>query len=123
MRRYAGENVKRGLLFLSTLKTNNLVEQIAMETAKKMDRRCIHVTDATVETVAGESDDGDRPAVKELFNILSSGIYEVLVVRSLYDISTNRADWEGFLNHTEDMGVAVYDVSQGCYVGCSYGEC
>ena len=97
MRRFAGENVKRGLLFFATLKTSDLAEQVAAGIAKKMDKRCIH--------------------------ILGKGIYEVLVVRSLYDISTNEADWEGFLNHAEDMGVAVYDVSQGCYVGCDYGEC
>ena len=123
MRRFAGENVKRGLLFFATLKTADMAEQVAAGIAKKMDRRCVHITEASVETTAGAFDDSDRPAVKELFNILGKGIYEVLVVRSLYDISTNEADWEGFLNHAEDMGVAVYDVSQGCYVGCDYGEC
>ena len=123
MRRFAGEKVKRGLLFFSTLKTSDLAEQMAMDMAKKMDKRCVHITTASVETTAGAFDDSDRPAIKELFNILGKGIYEVLVIRSLYDISTNEADWEGFLNHAEDMGVAVYDVSQDCYVGCDYGEC
>ena len=123
MRRFAGENVRRGLLFFATIKTPDLAEQVAAEIAKKMDRRCVNITEASVEMTAGAFDDSDRPAVKELFNILGKGTYEVLVVRSLYDISTNRAEWEGFLNHTEDLGVAVYDVSQGCYVGCDYGEC
>lgn len=123
MRRYAGENVKRGILFLSTLKTADIAGQVAADIAKRMARRCVRITEASVETGAGNFGDCDRPAVKELFNILGKGNYEVLVVRSLYDISTNAAEWEGFLNHAEDMGVAVYDMDQGCYVGCDYGEC
>ena len=107
MRRFAGENVKRGLLFFATIKTPDLAEQVAAGIAKKMDRRCVNITEASVEMTAGAFDDSDRPAVKELFNILGKGIYEVLVVRSLYDISTNRAEWEGFLNHAKDLGVAV----------------
>lgn len=45
------------------------------------------------------------------------------MLRNLYDITAEEADWENFLNFMESFGVMVYLTEEGKYVYNDYGEC
>ncbi len=123
MEHYAGERVKNGVLFISSFKAAENIKAFADEVEKKIKKKCIRVEDAFIDRNQTDASDIDRPSMKALIEGLDTGKYDVLVVRSLYDITIDESDWEAFLNTMADIDVEVYDLSAGCYVCCDYGEC
>lgn len=48
--------------------------------------------------------------------------YEVLVLRSQYDVTEDDSDWEKFVGDLADMDVMVYLANAGGFVDGTYGE-
>lgn len=123
MRNRAGKPVKKGILFMSSFKSQETLEKMVISTRFLCEKKNILINDVAVECNPTGDMEIDRPCVKALVNTISKGDFEVLVLRNLYDITAEEADWENFLNVMESFGVMVYLTEEGKYVYNDYGEC
>lgn len=120
---YAGKPIVKGVLFMSSMKCQENVEQMAMQIKVQCAKHNILVEDVAVEHNPIGDMDIDRPSVKSLVNTVANGDYEVLVLRNLYDVTEDEADWEQFLNIMADMEIQVYVTETGEFVCNNYEEC
>lgn len=120
---YAGMPVVKGVLFMSSMKCQENVEQMAMEIKVQCAKKNILVEDVAVEHNPAGDMDMDRPGVKAVVNAVVNGGYEVLVLRNLYDVTEDVDDWESFLNNLADMGIQVFLADMGEFVCNNYDEC
>lgn len=120
---YAGKPIVKGVLFLSSMKCQENVEQIAMLIKVQCAKENILVEDVAVEHNPIGDMDIDRPSVKAIVNTVAGGAYDVLILRNLYDVTEDEADWEQFLNTMADLGVQVYAAETGMFVFNNYEEC
>ena len=123
MMNYAGKPIVKGILFMSSMKSKDNVEQMAAEIRLQCAKKNILIEDVAVEHNPIGDMDIDRPGIKAMVNTVVNGDYEVLVLRTLYDVTADEADWEHFLAVMADAGVQVYVTSMGEFVCNNYEEC
>ena len=111
-----------GLLFMSSMKSQENVEQIVMQIKVQCAKKNILVEDVAVEHNRIGSMDMDRPVIKSVVNAVVSGDCEVLVLRNQYDVTGDDADWEKFVGDMADMDVQVYLADVGGFAGSAYEE-
>lgn len=114
--------IVRGVLFMSSMKCQENVEQMVMQIRVQCARENILVEDVAVEHNLIGDMDMDRPVVKSVVNAIVNRGYEVLVVRNPYDVTADAADWEKFVGNMLDMDVQVYLADVGEFMGCAYEE-
>lgn len=120
---YAGKPIVKGILFMSSMKSQENVEQMAMQIKVQCAKENILVEDVAVEHNPIGDMDIDRPSVKAIVNTVAGGAYDVLVIRNLYDVTEDEADWEEFLNTMAELGIQVYAAEMGVFVFNNYEEC
>lgn len=113
--------IAKGILFMSSMKSQENIKQMVMQIKVQCAKRNILVEDVAVEHNLIGDMDMDRPVVKSVVNAIVNRGYEVLVVRNQYDVSENDSDWEKFVGGMADMDVRVYLADVGGFVGCAYG--
>ncbi len=118
----AKENIRKGILFMSSMKSQENVEQMVMQIKVQCAKRNILVGDVAVEHNQIGDMDLDRPAVKAVANAVAYGDYEVLVLRNQYDVTEDDSDWEKFVGDMADMDVRVYLADVGEFAGNAYEE-
>ena len=118
----AKENIRKGILFISSMKCQENVEQMAMQIKVQCATRNILVEDVAVEHNLIGDMDMDRPVVKSVVNSIVNRGYEVLVLRNQYDITEDDSDWEKFIVDMADMDVQVYLTDVGGFARRAYGE-
>lgn len=122
MMSYEESPIVKGVLFMSSMKCQENVEQMVMQIKVQCARENILVEDVAVEHNLSGDMDMDRPMVKSVVNAIVNRGYEVLVVRNPYDVTEDAADWEKFVGNMLDMGVQVYLADVGEFVGRAYEE-
>lgn len=119
---YEKNQIVKGILFISSMKCQENVEQMVMQIKVQCAKRNILVEDVAVEHNQIGDMDMDRPGMKSVVNAIANRDYEVLVLRNQYDVTEDDSDWEQFLSDMADMEVQVYLADVGEFVGSVYGE-
>ncbi len=122
MMNYEENPIARGVLFMSSMRCQENVEQMVMQIKVQCAKRNILVEDVAVEHNQTGDMDLDRPGMKSVVNAIINRGYEVLVLRSQYDVTEDDSDWEKFVGDMADMDVQVYLADVGDFVGSAYGE-
>ncbi len=122
MMNYEENPIAKGVLFLSSMKSQENVEQMVMQIKVQCAKRNILVEDVAVEHNLIGDMDMDRPVVKSVVNATVNTGYEVLVVRNQYDVTEDDSDWEKFVGDMADMDVRVYLADTGEFVSNAYGN-
>ena len=122
MMSYEENPIVKGVLFLSSMKSQENVEQMVMQIKVQCAKTNILVEDVAVEHNLIGDMDMDRPVVKSVVNAIVNRGYEVLVLRSQYDVTEDDSDWEKFVGDMADMDVRVYLADTGEFAGNAYGE-
>ncbi len=122
MMNYEENPIAKGVLFLSSMKSQENVEQMVMQIKVQCAKRNILIEDVAVEHNLIGDMDMDRPVVKSVVNAIVNRGYEVLVLRSQYDVTEDDSDWEKFVGDMADMDVRVYLADTGEFVSNAYEE-
>lgn len=122
MMNYEDSPIVNGILFMSSMKSQENVEQMVMQIKVQCAKENILVENVAVEHNRIGSMDMDRPVIKSVVNAVVSGDCEVLVLRNQYDVTEDDADWEKFVGNMADMDVQVYLADVGEFVGNVYEE-
>lgn len=122
MMSYEENPIVKGVLFMSSMKCQENVEQMVMQIKVQCAKRNILVEDVAVEHNQIGDMDMDRPGMKSVVNAIANRDYEVLVLRNQYDVTEDDSDWEQFLSDMADMEVQVYLADVGGFAGSAYGE-
>ena len=122
MMNYEENPIARGVLFMSSMRCQENVEQMVMQIKVQCAKRNILVEDVAVEHNQTGDMDLDRPGMKSVVNAIINRGYEVLVLRNQYDVTEDDSDWEKFVGDMADMDVQVYLADVGDFVGSAYGE-
>lgn len=121
MMNYEENPIAKGVLFLSSMKSQENVEQMVMQIKVQCAKRNILVEDVAVEHNLIGDMDMDRPVIKSVVNAVVNRGYEVLALRNQYDVTEDYSDWEKFVGSMADMGVQVYLADAGEFAGSVYG--
>lgn len=113
--------IAKGILFMSSMKSQENIKQMVMQIKVQCAKRNILVEDVAVEHNLIGDMDMDRPVVKSVVNAIVNRRYGVLVIRNQYDVTENDSDWEKFVGGMADMDVRVYLTDVGGFAGCAYG--
>ena len=122
MMSYEENPIAKGVLFLSSMKSQENVEQMVMQIKVQCAKKNILVEDVAVEHNLIGDMDMDRPVVKSVVNAIVNRDCEVLAVRNQYDVTADDSDWEKFVDGMADMDVRVYLADTGEFAGNAYGE-
>jgi hypothetical protein len=122
MKNYEENPIAKGVLFLSSMKSQENVEQMVMQIKVQCAKQNILVEDVAVEHNLIGDMDMDRPVVKSVVNVIVNRGYEVLILRNQYDVTEDDSDWEKFVGDMADMDVRVYLADTGEFAGNAYGE-
>ena len=122
MMSYEENPIAKGVLFMSSMKCQENVEQMVMQIKVQCAKGNILVEDVAVEHNQIGDMDMDRPGMKSVVNAIANRDYEVLVLRNQYDVTEDDSDWEQFLSDMADMEVQVYLTDVGGFAGSAYGE-
>lgn len=117
---YVESPIIRGILFMSSMKCQENVEQIVMQIKVQCAGKNILVEDVAVEHNQIGDMDIDRPGIKAVVNAIANRDYEVLVLRNQYDVTEDDSDWEQFLSNMEEMEVQVYLADIGGFICNAY---
>ena len=121
MMNYEENPIAKGVLFMSSMKCQENVEQMVMQIKVQCAKNNILVEDVAVEHNRIGDMDMDRLVVKSVVNAIVNRGYEVLVLRNQYDVTEDDSDWEKFVGDMADMDVQVYLADAGEFVGNAYG--
>ncbi len=122
MMNYEESPIVKGVLFMSSMRCQENVGQMAMQIKVQCAKRNILVEDVAVEHNLIGDMDMDRPVVKSVVNAIVNRGYEVLVLRNQYDVTEDDSDWEKFVGDMADMDVQVYLADVGEYVSSADEE-
>ena len=122
MMNYEENPIAKGVLFMSSMKSQENVKQMVMEIKVQCAKRNILVEDVAVEHNLIGDMDIDRPVVKSVVNAIVNMGYEVLVLRNQYDVTEDDSNWGKFVGNMADMDVHVYLADVGEFVGSAYEE-
>ena len=121
MMSYEENPIVKGVLFLSSMKSQENVEQMVTQIKVQCAKTNILVEDVAVEHNLIGDMDIDRPVVKSVVNAIVNRGYEVLVLRNQYEVTEDDSDWEKFVGDMADMDVQVYLADVGGFAGNAYG--
>lgn len=122
MMSYEDSPIVKGVLFMSSMRCQENVEQMVTQIKVQCAKRNILVETVAVEHNPIGDMNMDRPVVKSVVNAIVNRGYEVLVLRNQYDVTEDDFDWEKFVGDMADMDVQVYLADVGEFVGDAYEE-
>lgn len=121
MMNYEENPIAKGVLFMSSMKSQENIEQMVTQIKVQCAKTNILVEDVAVEHNLIGDMDMDRPVVKSVVNAIVNRGYEVLVLRNQYDVTEDDSDWEKFVGSMAEMDVQVYLADVGGFAGNAYG--
>ena len=119
---FDGKEVANGVIFIKSKKDFNTVIDITKRIGNECKKRCLNVNywflDASDETAI------ERNVMKQFLDELESKNINLVVVRTLNEISDDSLEREAFLAVMKDNGVGVYLFEEGCFATVNYDyEC
>ncbi len=103
------EDTIMGLLFMKSMKSLENVESQALKDVQYALKAGIYCENALLDD--GYSRSIDRGAILDLLEYLDTGNYKVLVVESIYDITTESEDLKAMIDRINVMGVIIFELS------------
>lgn len=119
---FDGKEVANGVVFIKSRKDFNTVIDITKRIGRECKKKCLNVNywflDASEETTI------ERDVMKQFLYEMEDKNINLIVVRTLMEISSEAIDREAFLQTMIDNGVGVYLFDEGCFATVNYDyEC
>ena len=107
-----------GVIFIKSIKDLNTVINVAKDIGKECKRRGLNVEYCFLDT--SEDNVIERKAIKQFLDEMQDKNINLVVLRTLDDISNNPIDREAFLTVMNDNGVGIYLFEEGCFAMVNY---
>lgn len=118
---FDGKEVANGVVFIKSRKDFNTVIDITKRIGRECKKRCLNVDywflDASEETTI------ERDVIKQFLYEMYEKNINLVVVRTLKEISNDALEREAFLRIMTEDGVGVYLFEEGCFATVNYDEC
>lgn len=112
------KEVVNGVIFIKSIKDLNTVINIAKDIGKECKRRGLNVEYCFLDT--SEDNVIERKAIKQFLDEMQDKNINLVVLRTLDDISNNPIEREAFLTVMNDNGVGIYLFEEGCFAMVNY---
>ena len=107
-----------GVIFIKSIKDLNTVINVAKDIGKECKRRGLNVEYCFLDT--SEDNVIERKAIKQFLDEMQDKNINLVVLRTLDDISNNPIEREAFLTVMNDNGVGIYLFEKGCFAMVNY---
>ena len=107
-----------GVIFIKSIKDLNTVINVAKDIGKECKRRGLNVEYCFLDT--SEDNVIERKAIKQFLDEMQDKNINLVVLRTLDDISNNPIEREAFLTVMNDNGVGIYLFEEGCFAMVNY---
>lgn len=107
-----------GVIFIKSIKDLNTVINVAKDIGKECKRRGLNVEYCFLDT--SEDNVIERKAIKQFLDEMQNKNINLVVLRTLDDISNNPIEREAFLTVMNDNGVGIYLFEEGCFAMVNY---
>ena len=107
-----------GVIFIKSIKDLNTVINVAKDIGKECKRRGLNVEYCFLDT--SEDNVIERKAIKQFLDEMQDKNINLVVLRTLDDISNNPIEREAFLTVMNDNGVGIYLFEEGCFAMVYY---
>lgn len=112
-KRFDGKIMVNGLLFLKTkMAVCNMLVYIDVSRSK-CELYGIRQLDQLVDRCNQRC--VDRYEIKDLMEMLETGIYDVIIVRDVLELTANTNDLEALTNEIMSMSIGIFELSTGLY--------
>ena len=112
------KEVVNGVIFIKSIKDLNTVINVAKDIGKECKRRGLNVEYCFLDT--SEDNVIERKAIKQLLDEMQDKNINLVVLRTMDDISNNPIEREVFLTVMNDNGVGIYLFEEGCFAMVNY---
>ena len=112
------KEVVNGVIFIKSIKDLNTVINVAKDIGKECKRRGLNVEYCFWDT--GKDNVIERKAIKQFLDEMQDKNINLVVLRTLDDISNNPIEREAFLTVMNDNGVGIYLFEEGCFAMVNY---
>ena len=112
------KEVVNGVIFIKSIKDLNTVINVAKDIGKECKRRGLNVEYCFLDTT--EDNVIERKAIKQFLDEMQDKNINLVVLRTLDDISNNPIEREAFLTVMNDNGVGIYLFEEGCFAMVNY---
>lgn len=112
------KEVVNGVIFIKSIKDLNAVINVAKDIGKECKRRGLNVEYCFLDT--SEDNVIERKAIKQLLDEMQDKNINLVVLRTMDDISNNPIEREAFLTVMNDNGVGIYLFEEGCFAMVNY---
>lgn len=112
------KEVVNGVIFIKSIKDLNTVINVAKDIGKECKRRGLNVEHCFLDT--SEDNVIERKAIKQFLDEMQDKNINLVVLRTLDDISNNPIEREAFLTVMNDNGVGIYLFEEGCFAMVNY---
>ena len=107
-----------GVIFIKSIKDLNTVINVTKDIGKECKRRGLNVEYCFLDT--SEDNVIERKAIKQFLDEMQDKNINLVVLRTLDDISNNPIEREAFLTVMNDNGVGIYLFEEGCFAMVNY---
>ena len=107
-----------GVIFIKSIKDLNTVINVAKDIGKECKRRGLNVEYCFLDT--SEDNVIERKAIKQFLDEMQDKNINLVVLRTLDDISNDPIEREAFLTVMNDNGVGIYLFEEGCFAMVNY---
>ena len=107
-----------GVIFIKSIKDLNTVINVAKDIGKECKRRGLNVEYCFLDT--SEDNVIERKAINQFLDEMQDKNINLVVLRTLDDISNNPIEREAFLTVMNDNGVGIYLFEEGCFAMVNY---
>ena len=112
------KEVVNGVIFIKSIKDLNTVINVAKDIGKECKKRGLNVEYCFLDT--SEDNVIERKAIKQFLDEMQDKNINLVVLRTLDDISNNPIEREAFLTVMNDNGVGIYLFEEGCFAMVNY---
>ena len=112
------KEVVNGVIFSKSIKDLNTVINVVKDIGKECKRRGLNVEYCFLDT--SEDNVIERKAIKQFLDEMQDKNINLVVLRTLDDISNNPIEREAFLTVMNDNGVGIYLFEEGCFAMGNY---
>lgn len=112
------KEVVNGVIFIKSIKDLNTVINVAKDIGKECKRRGLNVEYCFLDT--SEDNVIERKTIKQFLDEMQDKNINLVVLRTLDDISNNPIEREAFLTVMNDNGVGIYLFEEGCFAMVNY---
>ena len=112
------KEVVNGVIFIKSIKDLNTVINVAKDIGKECKRRGLNVEYCFLDT--SEDNVIERKAIKQFLDEMQDKNINLVVLRTLDDISNNPIEREAFLTVMNVNGVGIYLFEEGCFAMVNY---